>query len=92
MLVMQNFQIKLQESLKSKKNATIKEYKDSMQFRIKILSEKPDFIKSIMKLTFNASAKLESPEEIPALINAAIGIVISDLVFSEFELEDEDFH
>lgn len=49
-------------------------------------------IRDILKITVTEAQKLESPEETPALINAAIGIIVSDLVYQNFKLEDEDFH
>lgn len=75
---------KIKEKLPKQENVNAKTTKDIIKYQIKLLNEKQDLFKPVLnELPQNA----ESGQLIPIVLN----FMINDLVYDEFNFEEEDY-
>lgn len=75
---------RIKDKLPKKKDVSTEITKEIIRFQIKMLNEKQDYFLPVMKLM---PKNTESSQLLPILLN----MMINDLVFEEYSMEDEDY-
>lgn len=75
---------RIKERLPKQREINMTKTKEVIKFQTKILKDKQDFLKSLLK---EIPQKPESAQLVPLILN----MVINDFVFEEFQCEEEDY-